>query len=95
MRPRDEKAVITKAIRRYVREKFLLKKICGDLNNGDSYEAIVTPNSDKVFLQITCPSGKLLNQRASVPRFSDYLVVNGGFTYFISNFKELYEEVPE
>ena len=88
MRPQDEKAVLTKAIRRYVREEVTLKKIKKEREDGSAYEVIITPNSDKLFLKSKTVYTELFPNRISIPRFSDYIVRIGEYTEFIKYFRK-------
>jgi len=87
MRPRDEKAVITKAINRFLNNSNLLKKITSEYSSGESYSVIVTPGSDRLLLTSFTKQGTFVN-RASIPRFSDYVVRNKGYADFMSKFKK-------
>lgn len=80
MRSRDQKAVVTKAIRRYTREGTLVKKIA-----VQEYTVIITPNSNMLILTVKNSSG-IYSDRVSIPRFSDYIVKLGTFSPFMESF---------
>jgi len=86
MRPRDQKTVVTKAIRKYVREGVLLKKLCMQPSDTVYYEVIITPTSDRLLLTVKS-TGNPYMDRVSIPRFSDYIVKLGDFDSFMLAFK--------
>ena len=88
MRPRDQKTVITKAIRRYIVKETLVKKITLMVAEGDAEcSVIVTPNSNMLVLSIKSKTGKVYSDRVSIPRFSDYIVKMNAFSVFMAGLK--------
>ena len=96
MRPRDKKAIITKAVRRYIGEGLLIKKLHlkSTIWMQVDYDIIITPNSDMLLLIATTGTTESTN-RVSIPRFSDYAVRLGTFDKFIELFNPKPLEKPD
>lgn len=71
MRAQDEKAVLTKKIRRYQRKKTSILKI-----TFDGGYVLITPGSERIFMN----TDNAYPERLEVPPFSDYAVRNGLFS---------------
>jgi len=94
MRPRDQKAILTKAINRHLRTCFSIDKIRGNLVSGSYnwlYEITLTPGSDMLVSSFrTNEEGQPWHSdRLSVSRLSDFIVRNNGYDGFIEAIAKL------
>ena len=95
MRHRDKKALLTKAMLRYTRTKLAPLKLVGEfkpahLSNPNAkvvYEIILTPGSPMAFVYFT-RGGETIPERLTIPRLSDFFVVNGAFELLNAQLKD-------
>lgn len=94
MRPCDQKATMTKAINRYLRTRFSIAKVCGNLISGKYdwlYEITLTPGSDMLVssFKTNAENQPWHSDRLSIPRLSDFIVRNAGYTGFMAGLSKL------
>ena len=92
LRLRDQKAILTKALNRYVKNSMSPLKIAGVVNDGIqevTYSAIIIPQSFIAVTSFMRAEGKwLVTQHLSFSWLSNYIVVHGGFDTFL-------EQIPK
>ena len=84
LRYRDQKAVITKALNRYVKYSYSPLKLSGVVFDGTAdvtYSVIITPESPIAIVSFM-KNEELIHDRLSFTRLSDYIVRNEGFDSF-------------
>lgn len=84
MRPQDQKAILTKAIRSYLHTSTVVAKKKVKIEGHPLYEVIFTPNSN-MLLTYTVDHSPPFMDRISIPRFSDWVVEAGAYQSFITS----------
>lgn len=87
MRLRDQKASLTKRLRRYIRKETTVLKVCVEIKGHPVYEVIVTPNSEMLLVSTQDAERSFVN-RVSIPRFSDWIVTSGSYVVLLTRLDE-------
>lgn len=81
---KDQKAVITKALNRYIKHSLSPVKIAGSVFDGVdnvTYSVIIVPNEGMALVTFM-RNEVITHDRLSFKRLSDYIVSNDGFAEF-------------